>query len=217
MEDFIWLEIVKNCSTTLQSLKLCCHSSPLNWPPTTPALFPRLKSLSIIDWLPRKIPLVWPPLLITSALISYECTEDRSDPYVVHRDAQSVTCLRSSSPFELSRYVNLQTYWAIPNYHSGTIYFAHRLAAQLQDISTCPALQLVALHREEKDELSKRKALEMLKKARPNIEVIFTTKFERMPGSMREIEVSTILRPTVVNIPHVVYAPHAMLRHLEAI
>jgi len=136
--------------------------------------------------------------MVTPALISYDdCTLGGTVSRSRHNDVKSVINLRTSHVPDLTPYSSLRMIRLWPSFQSSYIACAGKLAEQLKkNDNACPALQLAEVHipkfrGEESAEESKEKGIvEKIRRARPGVEIVFTTEFKPMPGSMQESKVS---------------------------
>jgi hypothetical protein len=185
-----WLEVVKNCSATLKSLRLVGY---LQWTDRVTIMFPQLESLSLHDWSERSTAMEWSIKMVTPALISY--TEFAS-PRLRHSDVKSVIYLGSNHIPDLAPYTSLRILVLSASYPSMYVLSASKLVEQLtQDINTCPALQRTEFYLSrfgKEDPEIEKGIIEKIRAVRPGVGVVFTTGITPMPRSIEESLVSVL-------------------------
>jgi hypothetical protein len=191
-----WLDVVKNCSNTLRALTLVGH---LQWTERVTITFPHLEMLALNDW-SNPISMGWSINMVTPALTTYEdvvMSRIESQPH--HGDVKSVMDFRCSHLPDLAPYVNLHMIRLMP-FGLSYLQAARNLVEQLeQNANLCPALQRAEVYVSKLDgevmgdDPTHREIFEKFRKVRPGTEVVFTSDFTHMPGSMQESKVRPLI------------------------
>jgi hypothetical protein len=185
-----WLDVLKNCSSTLKSLSLRGY---LEWTERVTITFPLLEYLSFNDHSRRPEVEEWSISMVTPSLISYQELQKTPAPRLRHGDVKSVTHLRTHHIHDLAPFTSLRVLWLWLSGPSTPVFCASMLAEQLrQNINTCPALQLVEFQRCLYREESRIESITRIRSARPDIEVLFTSESCPMPGSIGEDSVGIL-------------------------
>ena len=178
------VDIIEACRTTLRGVELKGLTTEGRQSGSAAIHFPRLEYLGIRTWSSLS---TLPFQATTPVLRSYEeMGSFQPGQGILHEDVKNVTHLRIRKLAHLRPFISLRVLqlWAV-----------EPLLGQVDELwrhsEICPTLELIEFQHDATLETTKMKVIEqMIKAARPRIQVIFCTRWSELPGSRHEFEVS---------------------------